>query len=97
MYRRAGIELDLATLASWVRQAAALLQPLSSAKKSSRHSGNNVTCLRSSPSTNQMIGGFVKVNSAPDAVQFYKALGFSIMAGHPRRGTSLPMLLDLVS
>ncbi|PXX01435.1 transposase [Paraburkholderia tropica] len=31
IYRRAGIELDRATLASWVREAAALLQPLSDA------------------------------------------------------------------
>jgi transposase len=31
IYRRAGIELNRATLASWVREAAALLQPLSDA------------------------------------------------------------------
>jgi hypothetical protein len=31
IYRRAGIELERATLASWVREAAALLQPLSDA------------------------------------------------------------------
>ncbi|MFL9937571.1 transposase, partial [Paraburkholderia sp. RL18-103-BIB-C] len=31
IYRRAGIELDRATLASWVRESAALLQPLAEA------------------------------------------------------------------
>lgn len=41
--------------------------------------------------------GHVKVNSAPNAVQFYRALGFSVIDGHPRRGTSLPMLLHLGS
>ena len=41
--------------------------------------------------------GHVKVNSAPNAVQFYQALGFCINEGHPRRGTSLPMILYLDS
>jgi GNAT superfamily N-acetyltransferase len=41
--------------------------------------------------------GHVKVISAPNAVQFYQALGFSVIEGHPRRGTSLPMLLHLDS
>jgi GNAT superfamily N-acetyltransferase len=41
--------------------------------------------------------GHVKVNSAPNAVQFYQAQGFSVIEGHPRRGTSLPMLLHLGS
>jgi transposase len=31
IYRRAGVELDRATLAAWIREAAALLQPLSDA------------------------------------------------------------------
>jgi hypothetical protein len=31
IYRRAGVELDRATLASWVREAASLLQPLADA------------------------------------------------------------------
>jgi GNAT superfamily N-acetyltransferase len=39
--------------------------------------------------------GHIKVNSAPNAVQFYQTLGFSVVDGEPRRGTSLPMLLHL--
>jgi GNAT superfamily N-acetyltransferase len=39
--------------------------------------------------------GHVKVNAAPNAVQFYQSLGFSAIDGHPRKGTSLPMLLPL--
>ena len=41
--------------------------------------------------------GHVKVNSAPNAVPFYQARGFSIIDGHPRRGTSFPMILHLDS
>jgi ribosomal protein S18 acetylase RimI-like enzyme len=41
--------------------------------------------------------GHVRVNSAPNAVQFYRSLGFSIIDGQPHRGTSLPMLLNLSS
>lgn len=41
--------------------------------------------------------GYIKVNSAPEAVQFYKGLGFSIVADAPRRGSSQPMLLRLGS
>jgi GNAT superfamily N-acetyltransferase len=41
--------------------------------------------------------GHVKVNSAPNAVAFYQALGFSIIDGHPKRGTSFPMILHLDS
>jgi GNAT superfamily N-acetyltransferase len=39
--------------------------------------------------------GHLKVNAAPNAVQFYQSLGFSAIDGHPRKGTSLPMLLPL--
>jgi GNAT superfamily N-acetyltransferase len=39
--------------------------------------------------------GHMAVNAAPNAVQFYQALGFTIVDGHPRKGVSLPMRLRL--
>jgi ribosomal protein S18 acetylase RimI-like enzyme len=46
-------------------------------------------------STAQNARGHVRVNSAPSAVRFYQSHGFTIMDDHPRKGTSLPMILHI--
>lgn len=56
-----------------------ILTGLSSATKSSRHSGNSVTCLRSSPSMNR----FIRSPTLNELVQFRRSMRFhTALYGH---------------